>query len=155
MISFDISQVEKLKNIGKTELTTDLKFKLLSGIADLIRQDIEKRYNSSPPTVSGGYVFPGDIEWKKLAQSYLDSHPNRITGQILIDTGASRDSLIRENANGNITNIDPENGTLEVGSSIEYLAKQHSKRPVYVYHEQLKLEITNYITKFLQDNLYV
>lgn len=151
-MSFDISAIANLERVSEySEMPTDMQNRLLRGIAQIVREDIERRFAASPKTPAGGYVYPVTVFWKALSESYLRNNPDRRTGQVYIKTGKTRDSLIMENANGNLTNIDPQNGTVEVGSTLDHVDQLHKSREIYVDHLELRNLITEYIKKFMSE----
>lgn len=153
-MSFDISAIAKLQKIQElAELTPEVKERLFRGMAQIVREDIERRFVVSPRTTDGGNVYPLTVFWKALSESYLNKHPERRKGQIYIDTGTTRDSLIKENSNGNITNIDTQNNILEVGSSLSHVPKLDAARKIYVDHIELRQKLQEYIQKFISEEM--
>ena len=139
MVSLDLSELDAINLINSLEITEEKKYEIYSSIADIIRQDIEKRFQTAPPAQTGGYVYPGNVQWVECSVGYLDSRPDRREGQLLIDTGKLKDSLTISDFPESLFRVDGLG--FKFGTEVEYAGKQNDKRPFLFYHYELEKEI--------------
>lgn len=123
--------------------------KAVEGITDIVREDVKQRFISSPNTETGGVVYGGKY-WNPLSKSYLASHPERLGGQIYIDSGNLKDSFTIE---GHADNVSDFNGTtIEIGSKVPYANKLQSMRPIIFWHLILEQQVAEYLLKWVSEN---
>lgn len=137
---------------GFEELTTQLeeyqnksKLELQQGIVEIIRKDVERRFISSPATTTGGTVY-GGVFWRALKDSYLQRRPDRQSGQVLIDTGALRDSLTIDGARGSFVRYGHD--TIEFGTEIEYAEELDKIWKLIFFHPELIQEINQFLIDY-------
>ncbi len=110
------------------------KEKLKEGLQKIMSEDVQKRFASSPPTVSGGVVH-GEAYWKPLSESYLAMRPDRAQGKIYIDSG----ELMRSFSVGSpqlISEFDNELG-YQFGTKIPYAQELQNMRQIVFFYDAL------------------
>lgn len=122
---------------------------LIEGIITIIREDIAKRFQSSPSTTSGGMVY-GGVYWRALREGYLRSRPDRAMGKVLIDSGVLRDSLVIPNAPGSYVNYD--GGSIELGTNVEYAEELNRTWSILFFHDGLMEKIVNWIIQYYTED---
>lgn len=141
--------LEKLE--GKTKLS-DISFRTRLGtkFSEVLAKDVRKRFMSSPPTTSGGQVY-GDAYWRALSDSYLRSRPDRIGGQVLIDTT----QLMQSFSVGSPMMISEfENQfSYKYGSRIKYAERLQKTWPIVFFHQRLLDELGDVYLKWLIETL--
>jgi hypothetical protein len=153
-IQFNISNLEEnVKRINRMRRRVELEdSKDITQLNDIfgaiMRDDLKARFGSSPPTTSGGTVYP-NIYWRQLTDSYLRQRPERLTGQIYIDTGRLQESL---------TKVGPENiseirgQAYFFGTTVPYAEKLQSYRTILVFHPDLIEKLNKaYIAWLIED----
>ncbi len=118
---------------------------LQQGIIEIIRNDISKRFLSSPSTTTGGIVYGGPY-WRALKDSYLQQRPDRALGQVLIDTGALRDSLTIDGAPGSFVRYGQD--VIEFGTEIGYAKELDEIWRLLFFHEELIQRITQWVIDY-------
>ncbi len=144
-LEYDLTPVilEAVARIDKAKDISPAKDKLVK----VVREDVKKRFDSAPPTTTGGFVH-GNVYWDALKESTLRANPDRATGQILIDSGQLRDSVTID---GDANFISDLVGTqFTFGSSLNY-ADKIIKRPYLFLHDELKEELTLEIIKYIEE----
>jgi hypothetical protein len=135
-------QVLKRLDGRETEFSSTIE----SSFRQALIEDMKKRFESSPPTTSGGVVAGGRF-WQKLTDSYLTQRPDRALGKIYIDTGALKTSLTTYNVNM-ISTWDGE--SYEFGTKIPYAQQLQKYRPIVFWHKELVEKLAKvYIAKLL------
>jgi hypothetical protein len=141
---------EKFKELeGKVKLS-DISFRttLKDDFSKVFEEDVRKRFMSSPSTTSGGRVF-GDVYWRALSDSYLAKRPDRVQGQVLIDTTQLMQSfrLGSPNLVAEFTN----NYQFKFGTRIKYAEELQKTWPIVFIHQGLLEELgkayNNYLVK--------
>ena len=98
-----------------------------------VREDIDKTFESSPPTTRGGKVQSG-VSWPGLSDYTLALFPHRRRGKVLIDTGDLRRSTQVDGA-GNRYAIDSTTFSYELTSP--KARELQGRRPIAVMHPKL------------------
>ena len=148
-----IKQEIDFSELAKTvELLANIKVKagdLRSGAAEGIRlilqQDVDIRFESSPPTQTGGIVY-GGVEWTSLSEAYMRAHPRRRSGQVLRDTGELQQSFTSE-----ASIYDVGESYLVFGSALAKAGKLQQRRPIVFWHGELLEKIAEYLAGYLAD----
>lgn len=118
---------------------------LMEGIVTIIRADVARRFESSPSTTSGGLVHGGAF-WRALREGYLNSRPDRALGQVLIDTGALRDSLTIPGAPNSY--VDYGGGVITLGTDLEYAERLNRTWAILFFHDGLMEKIVKWIVQY-------
>ena len=140
-----IETLQERVNLDKAEVRQNLAEKM----QEIMFQDLQLRFASSPPTVLGGRVY-GDVTWQALSDSYLRKRPDRLQGKIYIDTSALKNSLVSINTN-NISEF--EGTTYKFGTRIPYAEKLQKYRQIVFWHPELLEKISSLYAKFaIQDD---
>ena len=121
---------------------------LQEGIAQIIRDDIAKRFLSSPSTASGGEVY-GGVFWRKLTDSYLQQRPDRSTGQVLIDTGLLKDSLTIPGSPYSYVSYGSD--TIEIGTELTKANELNRTWQIIFFHTVLIERIADFITQYYME----
>lgn len=129
------------KSQGKRDFT-----KLNARLREIVAQDVTKRFDSSPPTVSGGVVYGGET-WHSLTDYTLKTNPHRVQGKIYIDTQNLKNSFSKSSANLQ-TEIN-RSGEFTFTNTIPYFQKLQKLRPIIFLHDILMGEIAETYTKWL------
>ena len=114
----------------KAENTDDL----LERVGETLQERSERRFKTG-----------GEGDWPKLAEGTKKRKERQgLSTQILVATGALRDSYTVKGARGSIFEV--QNGRLKYGSSLPYASRHQlgsgvPKRQVIVVDEELELEI--------------
>jgi hypothetical protein len=114
-------------------------------LVKVVRNDINKTFESSPQTTMGGEVQSGE-SWAKLTDYTLSLHPHRRRGKVLIDTGDLWRSTQVDGA-GNRYFIDDTTFSYELTS--KKARELQEKRPIAVMHEKLSEQILAVQTKWI------
>jgi len=145
-LELDLENFDNFQDVFSPENAADLK-KLLG---DTLRQDLRKRFLSSPRVTSGGEVYGGEY-WKELSSSYLLQNPHRLGGQIYIDTGRLQESLTLVSHPEQIDNL---NETIyEFGTQVPYFDKLQEARPIIFWHPELEEEIKTAVENFMNEKV--
>ena len=156
--SFEIkeSDLEAISDFVKTleeraSLSTDEAKEALKEVFQVVMfEDLRKRFASSPSAITGGEVYGGET-WGSLSEWYLSKNPERVGGQIYIDTHALQSSLVGMTSN-TISEFEGDN-TYQFGSRLKYAEKLQEMRPIVFMHPQLARELVEAYEKFLQGSL--
>jgi len=153
-MSLEISiKVENLEEIEEQFTERIKRLDDISEIEPLFRQvmnyDLRKRFESSPPTASGGLVY-GQEYWKQLSDSYLLARPDRARGTIYKDTQKLMESLTIPQHPEQISEVTVE-GQYTYGSNLPYAQKLQDilKRPIVFLHELLNLQLANIVSLYI------
>ena len=132
-------QVERLDKIDEIEPL----------FRSVMNYDLKKRFESSPPTASGGIVY-GQQYWRQLSDAYLLAKPERANGTIHKDSMALMQSLTEPQHPEQVSSITPE-GYYEYGTEIPYADKlqKQLKRPLVFTHETLNIQLSNMVSLYL------
>lgn len=109
-------------------------------------EDIQKRFLSSPSTTTGGKVY-GDVTWRALSDSYLARRPDRLKGQVLIDTQRLKNSFVIGSSEM-ISELSNQN-LYKFGTRVDYAAKLQKTWPIVFLHKELLDKITNTFVEWL------
>lgn len=136
--------VERFNNIAiKAE---DIQGEAANGIRLILQQDVDYRFETAPPTETGGVVY-GGVEWSSLSEAYMANNPRRYGGQILRDTGELQQSLTNEASPYNI--YDVGESYLVFGTSLAKAGKLQEKRPFVFWHTALVEKIAGFLANYL------
>lgn len=141
----DFSELAKtVERLAQIEIkASDIRGEAANGIRLILQQDVDTRFESSPPTESGGIVY-GGVEWVSLSEAYMTANPRRRNGQILRDTGELQQSFSNE-----ASIYDVGESYLVFGSALAKAGKLHKKRPIVFWHTQLLEKISGFLANYL------
>jgi len=144
-VKFDLD-LSELENIN--DRLKDLQLKAedfdaaAPGIRLLLQEDVDLRFQSSPNTETGGDVWGGE-KWAPLSRVYLASHPYRLNGQILRDTGELQQSFTAEGS------YEIEGKSIVFGSALPKAGHLARKRPIVFWHPVLLEKVADYLTRYM------
>lgn len=115
------------------------------GVGDLVRDEFNLRFQSSPSTQTGGMV-QGDVYWRALNDGYLAANPRRRGGQVLIDSGKTWKSFANADAAGNINEFDADEMTF--GSSLDHVPRLQEIWPIAFWSPELLEAIAAYLVEW-------
>lgn len=147
--NFDSRDLEKFIEEAQKRLElsdTEIQSMLAKKMQEVMFEDLQLRFASSPPTTLGGTVY-GDVTWRRLSDSYLNKNPERQVGQIYVDTGALRNSLVSMGPN-NISEFDRVS-QYKFGTRIPYAEKLQKYRQIVFWHPRLLEKIAGIYTNFI------
>ena len=121
---------------------------LQEGIVTILRNDVLRRFLTSPPTTSGGIVH-GGAYWRALKEGYLRSRPDRVLGQVLIDTGAMRDSFLPFAPN---SYVEYTTDTIIFGSDDGKIEELNDTWAILFFHEELMEKISRWIVQYYTED---
>lgn len=145
-----------VKDLDKLEEKFEQSEKRLEDIVEIeplfrsvMNYDLRKRFESSPPTGSGGVVY-GQEYWRELSDSYLLNNPHRARGVIHKDTQKLMESLTIPQHPEQISEM-VAGGQYTYGSNIPYAKKLQDtlKRPIVFLHEILNLQLANIVALYV------
>lgn len=119
------------------------------GMIQIIRQDADIRFLTSPSTTVGGMVM-GNVEWKKLSDYTFKLRPDRAMGQILLDSKTLRDTVVTPDYPGSNIEINGNNVTFII--DLPYADEVNEQRPYLFFHEDLLMKLQQYIINYYVDN---
>lgn len=141
-ISIETEGVEKISKLLSTATDRiDDWTPIADGIVTMVRDDVRLRFQSSPAVEVGGMVW-GDVYWRPLTEGYLLSRPDRQSGQILIDSGALKQSVTEDTAES-FTSITSEE--IKIGTTLPYAGEMQEKFPFIFWHPILLERIADYL----------
>lgn len=142
-MKIDVSGLRQVQEMARRSSLVKERIRDLSPIAkdlaQIVRDDIDRRFQSSPSTEVGGVVF-GGVSWNKLTDYTLKRHPHRKGGKVLIDTGEMRQECISDSGMGN-------RYYTQVPGFFTYILRNkkavenQEKRPILVAHRELLDEV--------------
>lgn len=145
MFTFEVEGFDDIaKKLNDLE-SEETKRKYQEGVLEILRNDLKTRFLSSPPTSTGGEVY-GGVYWRGLREGYLNSRPDRKHGQVLIDSGALRDSLVIPEAPHSVVRI--EGDTIELGTDLEYAEELNRTWQILLFHDELINKLTEWTIQF-------
>ena len=136
--------IKKARFLEQAERARDFK-RIEAPLVKVVRDDIDKTFESSPPTMIGGKVQSGE-KWAKLTDYTLALHPHRRRGHVLVDTGELWRSTQVDGA-GNRYSIDETTFSYELTS--KKARELQGKRPIAVMHEKLSERVLEVQTKWI------
>lgn len=141
----DFSELAKtVERLAQIEIrASDIRGEAANGIRLILQQDVDMRFESSPPTQSGGVVY-GGVEWVSLSEAYMANNPRRLNGQILRDTGELQQSFSNE-----ASIYDVGESYLVFGSALAKAGKLNKKRPIVFWHTELLEKIAGFLANYL------
>lgn len=126
----------------------DIQGQAANGIRLILQQDVDYRFETAPPTETGGAVY-GGVQWRSLSEAYLNQNPRRSGGQILRDTGELQQSLTSEGSPYNVFEVGES--YLVFGSSLAKAGKLQKQRKFIFWHPQLLEKIAEFLANYLAD----
>ena len=136
--------IKKARFLEQAKRARDFK-KIEAPLVKVVRDDINKTFESSPQTTLGGEVQSGE-SWPKLTDYTLSLYPRRRRGKVLIDTGELWRSTQVDGA-GNRYTIDDTDFSYELTS--QKARKLQGRRPIAVMHEKLAQRVLEVQTKWI------
>lgn len=125
-------------------------------LKSIIQQDILTRFQQSPPVETGGVVWGEmaevngqmvqSVEWAKMSDFWLNTHPHRRGGQLLIDTGALMRASTSD-AGGQV--YLEEDTSISLGVDVPYAQKVAERRPFIFMHQGLVDKLTIALQEYL------
>lgn len=115
------------------------------GLIQIIRQDADIRFLTSPSTTVGGVVI-GNVEWKKLSDYTFKLRPDRATGQLLLDSKTLRDTVVTPDYPGSSIELNGNNVTFVI--DLPYADEVNKDRPYLFLHEDLLMKLQQYIINY-------
>lgn len=136
--------VERFNNIAiKAE---DIRGEAANGIRLILQQDVDYRFETAPPTETGGIVY-GGAQWSSLSEAYMIDNPRRYGGQILRDSGELQQSLTNEASPYSV--YDVSESYLVFGTSLAKAGRLQKKRPFLYWHTSLVEKIAGFLANYL------
>jgi hypothetical protein len=126
----------------------DIRGEAANGIRLILQEDVDYRFETAPPTETGGIVY-GGVQWNSLNEAYLGRNPRRYGGQILRDTGELQQSLTNEASPYNIYEVGES--YLVFGSALAKAGKLQKQRKFIFWHPQLLEKIAEFLANYLSD----
>lgn len=144
----DVSElVESVKRLAEIEIkASDIRGEAANGIRLIMQQDVDIRFESSPPTESGGIVY-GGVEWSSLSEAYMMNNPRRYGGQVLRDTGELQQSFTNEGSPYQI--FDVGESFLVFGSALGKASRLQKRRPIVFWHTELIEKVAGFLANYL------
>lgn len=119
-------------------------------LADIVRQDINLRFLSSPATVSGGVVY-GNVYWGPLSPYTFRMNPRREQGKVHIDTGRLWQGAINEGGGGNRYYTQGSDFFFELtASQVDDLQNKYN-RPIAFWHEELLNKVRDRTVEYVME----
>lgn len=127
--------------------TTDLS-PIGRDLADIMRDDLRKRFASAPATEIGGEVY-GGVTWSRLTDASFFINPARRGRNIGIDTG-SLQRQVTIDGSGNLYTVNGSNFSFELTS--EKAQSFQEKRPLVFWYLELLRRVNDRIIEFVIRN---
>lgn len=118
-------------------------------LADIIRQDLNLRFLSSPATVSGGIVH-GNVYWGSLSPYTFRMNPRRLQGKVHVDTGRLWQGSISEGG-GNRYHVQGSDFFFELTNQNTGDLQNKYKRPILFWHEELVNKVRDRTVEYVME----
>ena len=144
-IDLDLSELQKVTDkLNDLQINAEQFNQAAQGIRLILQADVDQRFQSSPNTETGGQVWGGE-QWSPLSRAYLGSHPRRINGQILRDTGELQQSFTAEG----VSVFEVGDRELVFGSALPKASRLNRDRPIVFWHPVLIEKVADFLVKFI------
>lgn len=129
-------------SLAKPEFRNTLKNKF----EDVFAKDLQQRFLSSPPTTQGGQVY-GGVYWRELSDSYLLKRPDRVQGQVLVDTQRLKNSFVV--GSSEMISEFGNQYSYRFGTRVPHSVKLNKEWPIIFFHPKLLEELSKTFVDWL------
>jgi hypothetical protein len=145
-VDIDLTELAKLnQTIASLQLKAEDINAIAPGIRILLQEDVDLRFDSSPPVEVGGDVYGGE-DWAPVQGRYLRDRPDRLGGQLLRDTVELQQSFSAGLGYYGVTD-----SSIKFGSILPKAGRLNRDRPIVFWHPELLAKVADFIVGVVVD----